>query len=850
MSTPVRKIVLISSAFFFLIVFLLSLTSYSLISYLQSSKGFDVIVHKIQEELLESNIQLKLGSGQLRLFSKIDLNDIEIIGEQEEKEFKIKIKKIAANWRIHWWGMHIKINEIFIDSPQIEWKQKGDGTKQSRNLSGEVNTFAISNPLPFPITINNFKIHRLNLQAAYQTLSQSYDAIVKIDDLSLNMQLNSDELVLKQNLNKLDMMLVIERQTNLTIKGDHHSEIKLKFVEEKGGIQFNEFTSQLSAQIDSVPTPPIKNMSLSTFMSKDRRGISAILNVPKVALGEHQFNELNCDLHVNPYLKKKIIKSSLNCRIARAPFIEVESNVGDLGRKTKLSGIVFIPHVLTEGVIKQLVSLDVNLALDMYGESVELKSMASLRSEEKSLLRSKIDMGSVRGETKVKFSGDVDPNFVQSVKGFEDLHIAEGSRYEGVLNIGSDHDLNGEVSLSLPQYRYLNWGTGKDLKLESHFSGNLQSGLAGEVAVGVEHGPFQFSSSQKNLSSVPSFSGRLLAQIKKDILVVDKFSLNSEKNIFLSRLNGSVNMVSGIGQFLGQLQFKFPPNFRPHSQVNLLGEINIPWNVDVNSRDNLLITSKIKFKRVNASFGTINIKNVNGELPIKEEVRFEEGKLQFLYLQERNPFARVAYREVEPLLVNSERFNFELLRVGDKTYGPFVGSMAINQNLVTLNNFEVKISRSFISGESYFDIQPDQMGMGLLSRFSNLDLENLLPGLDGDSGDSEAQSMNGRTNIVIDINKNQLDGRIDIGKISSAQLKRAIEFLDPSFEDSQMNQLRTLLTYAYPTDVAIGINSSYLDLKVKTNIGAEAHVLAVPLGSQLNQFTSKIRSALKEAPLQ
>jgi hypothetical protein len=230
-----------------------------------------------------------------------------------------------------------------------------------------------------------------------------------------------------------------------------------------------------------------------------------------------------------------------------------------------------------------------------------------------------------------------------------------------------------------------------------------------------------------------------------------------------------------------------------------------------------------------------------------------DGKdLRFLTLIKQNPFERVSFDRVRPLLQGADQLRIDKIHWEEREYGPFVGFLSMDQNMISVHQFDLDLGPGRVYGEMYFDSYPANLQLGMLARMTSLDLGEILPKRFLSRMSSSAKSISGRSGFVLNLNRGVLDGRIDLTELGGEQLVALINTLDPAYEDEKMNKVRGLLQVGYPSSLALAFKDGYMDMDVDLSvlgIGQRQSLREIPLSSLLGKITADIVKKTEKGPL-
>jgi hypothetical protein len=377
-----------------------------------------------------------------------------------------------------------------------------------------------------------------------------------------------------------------------------------------------------------------------------------------------------------------------------------------------------------------------------------------------------------------------------------------------------------------------------------------------DFSMDLKQGPLTFA---KQLNVHPFPLNGLNASARASLRDGDRFTLEKFDGDFGSSLLKATAEANGKiknKEFLtkGRLTLEVPPGF-PEVSGNLLkGQAEFPWTLSVLRGKDITFEGNLELKGVGWSKQALRVSEVNGNVPLSEKLRWDGKRVKFESLITQNPFERVDFERLRPLIHGTEQVRIQEISFEDKKYGPFVGFFSMRQNMVFAHQFDLNIgSAGLVYGEMYFDVYPSNLQMGFLARMTSLNLADLLPQKYLNRIPEGNKNLSGRSGIVINLNKGSVDGRVDITEIGRTQLLTLINVLDPRYEDDKMNMTRKALGIGFPTLVQMAIQKGYLDLGMDLNLlgtGQRFDVRGIPISSFVTAATADFVKKTEEGALE
>ena len=279
------------------------------------------------------------------------------------------------------------------------------------------------------------------------------------------------------------------------------------------------------------------------------------------------------------------------------------------------------------------------------------------------------------------------------------------------------------------------------------------------------------------------------------------------------------------------LQIPHPISLLPAQTIE--GRIEIPWTLAVYHGSAIHFEGLMNILNVNwsksptkESPSSVKVIGLSGKIPVSEQLTWTGKTLKFTELISQNPFERVDFDRLQPMIYDSDQISLQEIRFEEKSYGPLQGFFSMRQNRVFAHKFDFKLGTGNSFGEMYFDLYPSNLQLGVLARMTGLNLHEVLPEKylaharkkgdsktgDSKSGDSKNEIVSGRSGLVIQLNSGTVNGRVDVTEIGRKQLMTLINIVDPQYENQQMNRARFALGIASPSSIQMSFQQGYMDM--------------------------------------
>lgn len=880
--------------------------------YIKSSEGFDYLTSKLSIELKKSGVNFSYKTGFINLFNTLELKDVNLIIQQDTINLNIGIPSLRADWGFYFRSPQVRINKIHISSlsivGQIQNQSKLDSPPhaESTHLDLLEATRQHLESLPVGISIEEFKLENLSAQVNIGNSSQPnlYEYRLERFNYDSKLKLVSSIFSLSHQWEVQQSLTANHLNFSIISAGDQQLSLEVDYSQPEVTVKVTQFQQNLAADFMGESSP-LKNLKFQGNLENPRILVLHIM-AEDIKLGEgKQKKELSLKTSTQIDFQKGLLIPSGTLSTFIGPSLGPDSkSTPSLGRdeisadlkwsldfmnsQIHVEGLINTPLNLTPATFKipplqlsvqsnwqhkhndpqdlNTLKTDLTLQTEPF-EFNQIKINPTLQMHIESSQKDSDFKISANGELQFDnlkvFDFDINSSYSedQSLVGnisaklteepiwwksfYRSIEFFKGSHFRSEWNVRGP-EINAQVDVAIPNISIEDLLQVKNTRVRAQIS-TPQEKLH-NIKVLVDQGPAFFKSGVNIISLESGFAANIAAQVNKDQIVqLETVEFNFDKDIIQSKMTGRADLSKKNMQLNGEINFRSPFKRISTPQLEIVGEIDIPWDLAVQNGNQISLQSDVIFKNIRLIKDDISVENLNGYIQIKEELKDRGGQWGFSYLLRQSGFERVAFSKILPFLNTSKPLKFDKIKISEKLYGPFIGYISLNQNLLNVHKFDLSLSSASVSGETYIDLHPQQVSLGLLTRFSNFNLEKILP----DKflkGVNVSKPLSGRTNIVTNLSKGYVNGRLDITDISPGQLIALINILDPYFEDQKLNSLRSYLSYAFPTYVGLNFNHSYMDIDVKTNIINIPQIKSVPFGSHLNELTKILRDNLKEVP--
>jgi hypothetical protein len=308
------------------------------------------------------------------------------------------------------------------------------------------------------------------------------------------------------------------------------------------------------------------------------------------------------------------------------------------------------------------------------------------------------------------------------------------------------------------------------------------------------------------------------------------------------RADATGKLKSRDFEVTGTLSANVPKAFPALLGNRYRGAMTMPWTLSVIGGRELDLEGSLKLDSFAIGGRDWGVSGISGAIPVSEKLALDQGRLRFTRLITRNPFERVDFERVRPLLDDAVPFKVDSIHWQEKSYGPLIAFLSLEQNMLLAQQANLTLGRGRVYGEFFLDAYPAHLQVGVLSRITSLDLGEVLPQEYLKRVPSGDRAVSARTGVVVDLNRRTLSGRVDVTRIGAPQLVMLINLLDPAFRDEKLNRIRSLLSLGAPKSVEVSIDKGYADLKAE--IPGVPENLSTIRGAAVEPWISSVTAAL------
>jgi len=294
-----------------------------------------------------------------------------------------------------------------------------------------------------------------------------------------------------------------------------------------------------------------------------------------------------------------------------------------------------------------------------------------------------------------------------------------------------------------------------------------------------------------------------------------------------------LSMTADVAQDLKPLS-AFPERFAGTGEVEVAATLESP---DMSLLRTRLV---VKIAGVHARLPGLGVAadSVDGEIPVTVELDVDHAGVAIRRGVRLSPFARLRFADQHPLLHRGGFLSIGRLTTPLVSIAPFVGNLAIEQNLVSLRQFEMGVRGGWLTGECALDWDgPD----------STLEAHLRASGVQSSHG----EPFDGNAAVVVTARDRMIEGRAEVVRMGRRHLLDLLDMEDPLHVDRATNGIRSALDWGYPERMSVvfdnGFASAHIELGGLAQLMSVGDLHGVPTGPFVDRLVEAVLDG-KAAP--
>ncbi len=387
------------------------------------------------------------------------------------------------------------------------------------------------------------------------------------------------------------------------------------------------------------------------------------------------------------------------------------------------------------------------------------------------------------------------------------LHLDLGSH--DVDLIGISHEANAVVTGNL---------TDPEIDLTQHLSVHA---VAQDVVPEYPLGDLAFA-----LSAERSPEGVVHISELKVANGLGGTALAATGNLDLGEGRRTLSVTTSLTQDLARLS-AVPERFKGRGKVAAEANVTSP------DLAHYRVRAAVKGEDVTLSLprAGVDVETANGDVPITMALEVGKSGVALARSEKRSPYSMLRFADQHPLLTRSGFLSIARVKTPFVSIAPLVGNLEIEQNVLSLRQFEMGVRGGSITG---------QCGLEWEGAKSTLELHVRASGVQSSHG----EPFDGNIAVAISAADRTIDGRAEVLRIGERHLLDLLDLQDPLHVDPAMNRIRTALTIGYPDNLRLvfdhGFASARLELGGLARLVSIGELRGIPMGPIVDKMLAPV----------
>ncbi len=237
----------------------------------------------------------------------------------------------------------------------------------------------------------------------------------------------------------------------------------------------------------------------------------------------------------------------------------------------------------------------------------------------------------------------------------------------------------------------------------------------------------------------------------------------------------------------------------------------------------------------------IAVNTANGEVPVTLALEVGGSGVALQRVESRSPYSMLRFADQHPLLSRSGFLAIRSLETPYVSIAPLVGNLEIDQNVVSLRQFELGVRGGTVTG---------QCGVVWDGPRSTFELHVRASGVQSSHG----EPFDGNIAVAFSAADRTVEGRAQILRIGERHLLDLLDLQDPLHVDPSINRIRTALAFGYPDSLRLvfdhGFASAHLELGGLARFVSVGDLRGIPMGPIVDKMLAPVLDGphAKEVP--
>ncbi|MGA2448628.1 MAG: hypothetical protein ABTD50_08130 [Polyangiaceae bacterium] len=227
----------------------------------------------------------------------------------------------------------------------------------------------------------------------------------------------------------------------------------------------------------------------------------------------------------------------------------------------------------------------------------------------------------------------------------------------------------------------------------------------------------------------------------------------------------------------------------------------------------------------------VALENANGEVPISGVFEVSDHGVNLRRSMNRSPYSMLRFADQHPLLTRSGFLSIARLVTPLVSIAPLVGNLAVEQNVVSLRQFEMGVRGGTVTGQCSLDWDGPKSTVELHVRASGV-------------RSSHGEPFDGNIAVTASAADRTIEGRAEILRIGPRHLLDLLDLEDPLRVDPGTNRIRSALNFGYPQSLRLvfdhGFASAHLELGGLARLISIGELRGIPVGPIVDKVIASV----------
>jgi translocation and assembly module TamB len=297
-------------------------------------------------------------------------------------------------------------------------------------------------------------------------------------------------------------------------------------------------------------------------------------------------------------------------------------------------------------------------------------------------------------------------------------------------------------------------------------------------------------------------------------------------NIDLGEGRRTLSVNSSVTQDLERLS-TVPERFKGR------GKMTVETNVTSPDFAHYHVRAMVKGEDITAKLGRAGyeVETANGEVPVTVALEVGDSGVTLQRTEKRSPYSMLRFADQHPLLTRSGFLSIVRLKTPFVSIAPLVGNLEIEQNVISLRQFEMGVRGGTITGQCGIDWDGPKSTFEVHVRANGVQ-------------SSHGEPFDGNIAVAISLADRTIDGRAEILRIGERHLLDLLDLQDPLHVDPAMNRIRAALVFGYPDNLKLvfdhGFASAHLELGGLARLVSIGELRGIPMGPIVDKMLAPV----------